>query len=119
VIAGTGTAGFSGDGGPAAKAHLNVPYGLAVDARGNLYVADRNNNRVRRIDRHGIITTFAGTGAPGFSGDGGSAKAAKLNSPVGLAIDTAGNLYIADSGNNRVRRVDPHGVITTFVGGGS
>ena len=119
VIAGTGTAGFSGNGGPAAKAQLNVPYGLAVDARGNLFVADRNNNRVRRIDRHGIITTFAGTGAPGFSGDGGSAKAAKLNSPVGLAIDTAGNLYIADSGNNRVRRVDPHGVITTFVGGGS
>jgi sugar lactone lactonase YvrE len=116
-IAGTGKAGFSGDGRPATKARLNIPYGLARDAQGNLYVSDRKNNRVRRIDRHGVITTIAGTGVPGFTGDGRRATAARLNSPVGLAIDAAGNLYIADSGNNRVRRVDTHGVITTIAGG--
>jgi sugar lactone lactonase YvrE len=117
LVAGTGTAGFSGDGGPATKARLNVPYGLAMDARGNLYFSDRENNRVRRVDRHGVITTIAGSGVPGFAGDGGPATAARLNSPVGLAIDAGGNLYVADSGNNRVRRVDPHGVITTIAGG--
>jgi sugar lactone lactonase YvrE len=116
-IAGTAKAGFSGDSGPATKARLNVPYGLAMDARGNLYFSDRKNNRVRRIDRRGVVTTVAGTGVPGFSGDGGPARAAKLRSPVGLAIDAAGNLYIADSGNNRVRRVTPRGVITTIAGG--
>jgi sugar lactone lactonase YvrE len=117
LIAGTGKAGFSGDGGPATKARLNIPYGLAMDARGNLYFSDRKNNRVRRVDRHGVITTIAGSGVPGFAGDGGPATAARLNSPVGLAIDAGGNLYVADSGNNRVRRVDPHGVITTIAGG--
>ena len=78
----------------------------------------RNNNRVRKIDPEGIITTVAGTGARGFGGDGGPATAAKLDSPVGLAIDSANNLYIADQGNNRVRRVDADGVITTVAGGG-
>jgi sugar lactone lactonase YvrE len=115
LIAGT-TSGYGGDGGPAGRARLNGPYGIAVDRRGDLYVSDRFNNRVRRIDRRGIITTVAGTGAPGFAGDGGPAKAAKLNSPVGLAFDAAGTLYIADQGNGRVRRVDRHGVISTFAG---
>ena len=118
AIAGTGTAGYSGDGGLATEARLNGPYGMALDAAGNLYVSDRNNNRIRRIDRDGIITTVAGTGVPGFSGDGGPATAAKLNSPIGLAVDAAGSLYIADGGNNRVRRVDADGVITTVAGGG-
>jgi hypothetical protein len=118
ALAGTGKPGSGGDGGPALEAGLNVPYGLAIDHQDNLYVADRSNNRVRKIDREGIITNVAGTGAQGFGGDGGPATAAKLNSPVGLAIDAAGNLYIADQGNDRVRRVDADGVITTVAGGG-
>jgi sugar lactone lactonase YvrE len=117
LIAGRAKAGFSGDGGPATKARLNLPYGLAMDAQGNLYFSDRKNNRVRRVDLRGVITTVAGTGVPGFGGDGGPARRARLSSPVGLAIDAAGNLYIADSGNSRVRRVNPRGVITTIAGG--
>lgn len=116
VVAGTGVRGFSGDGGPATRARLDTPYGLAMDANGNLYVCDRGNNRVRKIDRTGIITTVAGTGGAGFSGDGGPAVHATLNLPSGLAVDGAGELFIADSGNNRVRRVDAKGVITTVAG---
>jgi sugar lactone lactonase YvrE len=98
------------------RAELNFPTGLALDSSGNLYVSDANNNRVRRIDRNGQITTVAGDGAKGFSGDGGPATKASLDAPAGLALDAAGNLYIADQGNNRVRRVDTHGVITTVAG---
>jgi sugar lactone lactonase YvrE len=118
TIAGTGKAGFGGDGGPALEARFNRPYGLAIDHDGNVYVSDRMNNRVRKIDPEGIITTVVGTGARGFGGDGGPATAAKLDQPVGLAIDSANDLYIADSGNDRVRRVDAHGVITTVAGDG-
>jgi len=118
TIAGTGSAGFRGDGGPATAAKLNFPTGLAIDADGNLYVSDANNNRVRRIDRDGVITTVAGNGVAGFGGDGGPATAAKLNAPAGLAFDGAGNIYIADQGNDRVRRVDLDGVITTVGGHG-
>jgi len=101
----------------ATAAELNLPRGLAIDAAGNLFIADIFNNRVRRVDAAtGLITTMAGTGAGGFSGDGGLATAAELDFPEGLAIDAAGNLFIADSANNRIRRVDAAtGIITTVA----
>ena len=118
TIGGTGTAGFSGDGGPATSAQLNSPFDVAVDGAGNVYVADTFNNRVRKIDPAGTITTVAGTGTLGFGGDGGPATSALLFWPVGLDVDGSGNLYIADWGNNRIRRVDTSGIITTVAGGG-
>ena len=119
TVAGTGTVGFSGDGGPATSAELNDPYGVAVDGSGNLYIADTQNNRVRKVDGSGTITTVAGTGTAGFSGDGGPAtSAAALRSP-GVAVDGSGNLYIADYANSRVRKVDGSGTITTVAGTGT
>ncbi len=109
---------FSGDGGPAAQARLQEPIGIVFDAAGNLYIADRDNARIRKINLDGVITTVAGTGEAGFSGDGGSATSARLSSPYYLAFDADGNLYIADKGNNRIRKVDRSGVITTVAGGG-
>ena len=119
-----GTFGFAGDGGPATKASLYFPSGVAVDSAGNIYFADRGNNRVRKVDTKGIITTFAGTGTAGFSGDGGPATSAKLGSGLtlpfqGVAVDNAGNVYIADPMNNRVRVVKPSGIISTFAGNGT
>jgi uncharacterized protein (TIGR03437 family) len=119
-----GALGFSGDGGPATKAALNFPSGLAVDSAGNIYFADKGNNRVRKVDTKGIITTFAGTGTAGFSGDGGPATSAKLGLNLtaafqGVALDSAGNLYIADPRNNRIRMVNPSGNISTFAGNGT
>ena len=119
TVAGNGTAGFSGDGGAAAAAQLNNPAGLSLDAAGNLYIADRDNQRIRKVDPAGVITTVAGDGAQGFGGDSGAAVAAQLNAPYGVAPDGSGNLYIADFGNNRIRKVDPAGTITTVAGGGS
>jgi trimeric autotransporter adhesin len=112
--------GFSGDNGPATDARLNAPAGLAVDARGNLFIADYSNHRVRKVAPDGIITTVAGTGTPGFSGDSGKATDARLNGPVGLAVDSAGNLFVTEySGNHRVRKVDAvTGIITTVAGNG-
>src|SRR5439155_1658368 len=121
--------GFSGDGGPATAAQLNAPVGVALDPAGNLYIADRDNQRIRRITPGGTISTYAGTGTPpssfwgaivvgGFSGDGGPATAAQLNAPVGVALDPAGNLYIADRDNHRIRKVTPGGVISTYAGTG-
>ena len=107
TVAGIGTRGYSGDGGLATKAMLNYPEGLAVDAAGNLYIADSLNNRIRVVTPGGIITTIAGTGKFGSGGDGGPATSAQFNSPSGLALDAAGNLYVADSQNNRVRRLSP------------
>ena len=118
ALAGTGSAGFSGDGGPATRATLNSPWGLALDAAGDLYIADWGNNRVRMVSTSGTISTVAGTGVAGFSGDGGLATSARLSSGVeGIDVDSAGNLYIADSGNNRIRRVTPAGIISTVAGG--
>ena len=116
TIAGTGKLGFSGDGGPATQAQLYEPKGVAVDRKGNLYIADSSNNRVRKVSRGGKITTYAGTGKAGFSGDGGPATRAKMYAPWGLAVDTRGNLYITE-GNTRVRKVSPSGKIATIAGG--
>ena len=118
TIAGTGESGFSGDRGPAVEASLVEPVGVAVDRGGNVYIADRNSHRIRRVDSTGTITTIAGTGESGFSGDGGSAVEAQLHSPHGVEVDRTGNIYIADSGNNRIRKVDSMGTITTIAGSG-
>ena len=119
TLAGTGRAGFSGDGGPADEARLDRPEAVATDGAGNVYVADSANHRVRRIDAEGTITTLAGTGVRGDGGDGGSATAAQLAYPAGVAVDGAGNVYVADTWNHRVRRIDTEGTITTLAGLGS
>ncbi|MGC2659157.1 MAG: hypothetical protein WA324_14450 [Bryobacteraceae bacterium] len=108
----------NGDGGPATSALLLQAQGLALDSQGRLYIADVNDNRVRRIDSNGTIETVAGTGVAGFSGDDGFATNARLRNPYGLAIDGNNNLYIADLGNARVRKVTPSGIISTYAGGG-
>lgn len=119
TFAGTGIQGFSGDNGPAALAQLGGPDAVAVDGAGNIYIAEFVNQRVRKVDPTGTITTFAGNGTPGFAGDNGPASSAQLNFPFGLAVDSSSNLYIADADNNRVRKVDVTGKITTFAGGGT
>ncbi len=119
TFAGTGTAGSSGDGGPATSAELDYPVGLAFDASGRLLISDSGASRVRRVNGAGTISTFAGTGTSGDSGDGGPATAADLASPYGLAVDQAGNVYIADFTNNRVRRVNGAGTIGAFAGTGT
>ena len=116
TIAGSDAA--SGDGGPTTEAQLTFPYGVATDADGSFYIADTENHRIRKVDAEGIITTFAGTGEEGFGGDGGPATEAKLDWPSGVAIDAAGNVYIADQENERIRKVDTEGIITTFAGSG-
>jgi sugar lactone lactonase YvrE len=117
TVAGNGTRGDSGDGGPATSAEIDYPSSIAVDTAGNLYIAD--GARVRKVDTKGIITTIAGNGTRGDSGDGGPATSAELNLAAGVTVDTAGNLYIADWGNNRVRKVDTKGIITTVAGNGT
>ncbi len=119
TIAGTGVAGYSGDGGLAISAKLKNPDAVAVDAAGNVYIADLGNDRIRKINTAGIISTIAGTGTGGFSGDGGPAIAARINNPAGVAVDLAGNVYISDRGNDRVRKVNTAGIISTIGGGGA
>ena len=120
TIAGSGRRGYDGDGGPAAEASLNMPHEIQFDAARNLYIAERDNHAIRKVDATTrIISTLAGTGAPGFSGDGGSASQAQLRQPHSIAVDTDGKLLICDVGNHRVRRVDlATGKIETFAGTG-
>jgi trimeric autotransporter adhesin len=117
TIGGTGEQGFSGDAGAAMSARLNSPSGVAVDATGNLYIADTGNHCIRRISTTGVITTVAGTGGGGYSGDGGPAVSARLSRPGGVAVDGAGNVYIADTGNNCIRRISTSGIISTVTSG--
>jgi streptogramin lyase len=120
TIAGSGERGYSGDGGRATAAKLNEPYEIRFDADGNMFFVEMKNHLVRRVDRQtGMISTVAGTGEPGFSGDGGPAAAAKLKQPHSICFDGEGRLYICDIGNHRVRRVDlESGIIETFAGTG-
>jgi trimeric autotransporter adhesin len=117
-VAGNDTVGYSGDGGLATMAKLNRPTGLVIDSIGNIFIADRLNNRIRKINTNGIITTIAGNGAAGFSGDGGPAILATLYGPHGISLDGYGNIYIADQGNSRVRKINGAGIITTVAGNG-
>lgn len=119
TYAGSGVPGFAGDGGPATSARLNLPISITVDRAGNLYIADQGNNRIRKVDANGIISTLAGTGEQGYSGDGGPATAAQMDFGElggGLALDDAGNLYVAAAG--AVRKIEPSGTITTVAGTG-
>ena len=118
TIAGTGTAGSSGDGFPATNATMQNPFSIVTDVTGNIYFTDNSNNRVRMINTSGIISTIAGTGTAGAAGDGGPATAAQLNSPGGLSFDVSGNLYIGDGNNEKVRKVSPSGIISTYAGTG-
>lgn len=113
-VAGNGNASYFGDGTAATRASINQPEGVAVDARGNIYIADTLDNVIREVTADGAINTIAGFGTPGFGGDGGPAIQAKLNGPRGVAVDTQGNVYVADSGNGRVRKIDGLGNITTL-----
>ena len=120
TVAGIGSVGRSGDGGPAALATLYNPRTVAVDTSRNIYIADSGNNRIRMVTKTtGIITTIAGTGAPGYSGDGGKATLATLNYPYSVVVDTSGNIFIADTYNHRIRVVTGTGIITTIAGTGS
>src|SRR5438067_10578539 len=120
-IAGTGVAGFSGDGGPGVQAQINNPYGLTIGPDGALYFCEIGNHRVRRLDlKSGIISTAAGSGEKGYAGDGGPALAASLNEPYEVAFDTAGNMYFAEMQNHVVRRVDAKTrIVSTVAGTGS
>jgi NHL repeat len=118
TVAGSGIPGYTGDGGPAVAAQLNTPTGIAHDAAGNLLIADSHNHVIRRVAREGTISTVAGNGISGFGGDGGPAIHAELTLPEAVAVDPAGNVLIADSGDNAIRKVDASGTITRIAGGG-
>ncbi len=118
TYAGNGTQIYPGDGLPATSVGFMSPFGICIDKNRNMYVSDAGNNVIRKIDTSGIITTIAGSGASGFSGDTGPAILAQLNNPYGLAIDTLGAIYLADAGNNRIRKIDTSGIINTIAGNG-
>jgi sugar lactone lactonase YvrE len=119
TVAGKGIPGYCGDNGPATNACISVPSGVAVDTMGNLFIADTGNSRIRKVDTAGIITTVAGNGTVGFCGDNGPATAACIDRPNGIAWDASGELFIADTANSRIRKVDGSGVITTVAGNGT
>ncbi|MEU5667420.1 RICIN domain-containing protein [Streptomyces longwoodensis] len=119
TVVGNGTGAYKGDGGPAAAAQLNGPHAVMTDGSGNLFIADYSNQRVRKVSADGTVSTVAGTGAAGFSGDGGPATSAKLSGPTGLAMDSSGDLFVADYGNHRVRKVSADGTISTVAGTGA
>ena len=119
TVAGNGTGGFAGDGSAATAASLNFPTGVALDAAGNIYIADYSNQRVRKVTASGIISTIAGTGTAGYSGDGAAATAAQLNQPLNIAVGPSGSVFISDNGNFRVRKINTSGIITTAIGTGS
>jgi trimeric autotransporter adhesin len=116
TIAGTGTAGSVGNGTEATNAQFNSPHGLTIDAIGNFYIADYNNNLVRKINSAGTITTIAGTGISGYSGDGGIATSAALNRPYGIVVDAFGNIFFSEYGNNCIRKISTSGIISTVAG---
>jgi len=119
LVAGNGSEGFSGDGGPATAARLNSPTALAVDQNGNVYISDSGNNTIRKVTPDGLISSLTGAQLNAFTGDDGPAKLAHLSDPRGIALDSAGNLYIADSGNNRVRKISATSqIISTIAGSG-
>ena len=118
TIAGTGVSGYSGDGGQATNAKLDTTWGITLDRHGNLYIAEQGCKCIRKIDTTGIITTVVGSGVGGYNGDSIPATAAQLNQPEDVAVDTYGNIYIADAGNCRIRKVDASGIITTIAGTG-
>jgi len=118
IVAGNFTCGYNGDGIPAVSAELNSPYGVAVDLKGNIYIGDTLNNRIRRVNRLGVISTIAGDGVCGFSGDGGRSTAAMICNPENLMVDSSGNVYFGDYLNLRVRKISA-GIINTIAGSGS
>ncbi|MES2703848.1 MAG: Ig-like domain-containing protein [Bacteroidota bacterium] len=119
TVAGNGISGYGGDGSAATSANLNFPAGIAVDAAGNLYIADQSNNRVRKVNTSGVISTIAGNGFMGFSGDGGAGTSARLDHPSGVAVDGSGNVFVADTWNVRIRKISTGGIITTYAGNGA
>jgi len=119
TVAGNGAWGYAGDGGPATEATFYHMTGVAVDSAGNLYIADHNNHRIRKVDTAGIVATVAGNGTQGFDGDGGLATAASFFGPFDVQVDSAGNLFVADLYNNRVRKIDISGTVTTVAGDGT
>ncbi|MEQ1852648.1 MAG: hypothetical protein ABMA01_13790 [Chthoniobacteraceae bacterium] len=120
IVAGTGAKGYSGDGGPATQATFNLPHEIRFDKKDDLFIVDMSNHAIRKVDMHdGVITTFAGNGKPGYSGDGGPAKDAQFKQPHSIQFDPAGDLYICDIGNHVIRKVDMKtGIISTFAGTG-
>ncbi len=119
TIAGTGIVGYTGNGGAATAARLSYPNFLHIDAANNIYITDNGNHSIRKVNTSGIITTIAGTGIAGFAGDGGAASSAKLTYPGGIEIDASGNIFIADNGNQRIRRINTTGIISTYAGTGT
>ncbi len=119
TYAGNGIGSYSGDGGAATAAAIHNPYGVCVDGSGNIFIADQSNNRVRKVNSSGIISTIAGTGSAGYNGDGIAGTAAMLNGPTGVAVDGAGNVYIADENNHRIRKINTSGTISTIAGTGA
>jgi len=119
TVAGNGTQGYSGDSGPASAAMLNAPQGICLDRKGNIYIADGLNNRVRKVNVSGVISTFAGDSTAGYNGDGGRADTSELAFPTGVFSDNLGNIFISDNANYRIRKVDTNNIITTIAGNGA